>query len=96
MNEGRKILQEVVLPYNSGKLVLYDWISYEGFRSPQNLELHESSGNIIWAAKPPDDSADCFVRVRLDGDTIVANSFSAWMVTLDKQTGKILTKVFTK
>jgi len=55
---------------------------------------------VAWAAFPPrgDDSEgqDSWTFVRLDGHQLIANSWSAYEVHLDLDTGKEITRQFTK
>jgi hypothetical protein len=60
------------------------------------IELCQRDGTVRWRVLPPDGGDDAWTQVRLDGDTVVANSWSCWRVRLALTTGKELGRVFTK
>ena len=56
-----------------------------------------SQGEIIWTARMPErTNPDFFVDVRLDDNVLAANTWSCFLVTLDADNGKLLSKTFTK
>jgi|GEM_PF-6796463 len=76
-------------------IVLFD--SYEigkrGYCS--NLQRVDGNGTVLWTAQLPS-STDVFSDVDFRDDSLVAWSWDGYRVTLDTETGSILTKIFTK
>jgi hypothetical protein len=60
------------------------------------IELCQRDGTVRWRVLPPDGGEDAWTQVRVDGDMVVANSWSCWQVRLALTTGKELGRVFTK
>jgi hypothetical protein len=56
----------------------------------------EPDGSVTWRAPPPEGGQDAWVRVRLQDEAVVANSWSCWLVRLDVTTGAIIERTFTK
>jgi hypothetical protein len=80
----------------SGKLLLVDPPPRKQARI-ENPVCVDSGGAVVWTAQLPENTyPGCFVAVSVHGKTIKANTWSCYLVTLDKQTGKILTSEFTK
>jgi len=78
-------------------IILLDRSQESRPRSFQNLIMIDCQGNVIWRAELPDTSGpDAYVTASLQGQTLVANSWSCFRVTIDLQTGKILSQKFTK
>jgi hypothetical protein len=84
------------MPDGSGNLLPVD-------RSPRKqarigkLVCVESGGAVVWTARLPENIYPArFVAVSVNGETTRANSWSCHSVTLDKQTGKIVTSEFTR
>jgi hypothetical protein len=96
MDDERMPHQVMDLPDGSGQLVVHDWTSTKATRFP-NLVRVDKTGAVVWTAELPQQPIpDCFTHVSTDGETISANTFSGYLVTLDPKTGKILTSQFTK
>jgi hypothetical protein len=80
------------LRLKSGDVIeLLDW----QMRQPSNLRRRSPSGTDVWIAETPD-IADYFVEVHLDGDRLLATSFSGYRLVIDTQTGRTLSKEFVK
>ena len=60
------------------------------------LVVERTDGSQGWTAHPPEGDEDAWVAVRLDGDTVLANSFTGWLVRLDARSGRELERNFTK
>ena len=90
------MLKIVNLPDKTGRLVLRDWSGQsEPYR--HNLTLIDSDGEVVWVAELPKLAPpDFFVDVRVDGENIQANTWSCYLVTIERSTGRILDKIFTK
>ena len=53
-------------------------------------------GALGWEALPPDGERDAWVSVVVEGDVVVANSWSGWQVRLSLGNGYELSRRFTK
>ncbi len=62
-----------------------------------NLRFLGPKGEQLWQAELGDSHAGHYVAFEIDGDgRIFAWSFDGYMVQLDRETGKILSSLFTK
>ena len=61
-----------------------------------SITQREPSGAAAWRALPPEGDRDAWVRVTVDGDVVVANSWSGWQVRLSLQDGTEMSRCFTK
>lgn len=56
-----------------------------------------SDGSAAWMAPPPrDDMDDGWTAVRVDGQQVIANSWSCFEVRLDLNSGREISRTFTK
>jgi hypothetical protein len=63
----------------------------------RNLVRLTPQNRIVWRAEVPDPgSNDTYVAVRWSGRSLAANSWSAYLVKLDPDTGRLLSATFTK
>lgn len=53
-------------------------------------------GEVAWQCLPPDGERDAWVSVTLDGDDVVANSWSGWHIRLSLADGTEMDRRFTK
>jgi hypothetical protein len=60
-----------------------------------NLMRARPDGSIVWAANPPE-AQDAWVDVAFNKDTLLANSWSCWQVSLSLATGAEIHREFTK
>jgi hypothetical protein len=58
--------------------------------------MTDSDGSEVWRVMPPQGSHDRWSEVHVDGEHIVAFSWSCYRVTLDAATGGELGRTFTK
>jgi hypothetical protein len=92
----RKIHTSLNLPNGGDRVVVFAWETISG-QKRENLVCLDVDGHIKWTAKlPTNDPTDCFVAVRMDGDLVLANSFSCYAVWLDAATGRTIRAQFTK
>ena len=49
-----------------------------------------------WSAYPPDDDNDAWVAVRIDDSTVLATSYSGWLIRIDAESGHETERHFTK
>ena len=83
----------LAIPGSSDRLVLlaYD----DGPARFANLSRRRKDDSEAWNAEPPE-KQDAWVDVETDGDVVVASSWSCWRVTLAADSGRELSRVFTK
>lgn len=62
----------------------------------QNVLKCDVNGNVLWRAELPEGPEDVYVEIEWKENQLVAYSFSCYQVVLDIETGKILSKVWTK
>ena len=62
----------------------------------QNVLRCSSNGSIVWVAELPEKSGDVYTNLEWHKQKLRAFSWSCFSVTLDVETGKILSSVFTK
>lgn len=62
----------------------------------RNILRCHPDGEIVWQAELATNSNDVYTHVDWNGKSLTANSWSCFYVTLDINTGKILSSEFTK
>jgi hypothetical protein len=63
----------------------------------ENLVCVDHEGGLFWTAQLPRDTLpDAFLSVRMEGEVIIANTWSSFAVTIDPTTGRTLGCAFTK
>ncbi len=83
----------LVLPGSDDRLFLVP-TDAEGYCKVMVAE--RADGSEVWSAYPPEGDQDAWVSVRIDGDTVLANSYSCWLVRLDPASGREMERHFTK
>jgi len=69
----------------------------DGYGYTASITRRRSDGSAAWTALPPrGEQQDAWTTVRVDGQQMVADSWSAFEVRLDLDTGKEITRQFTK
>lgn len=81
---------EEIIPFKTGYLIREDYYKFEG---KSNLYFIEND-KIIWFAELPKED-DVYTEFRLDVESIIAWTWSGFMVKLNT-TGKIISSEFTK
>ena len=66
------------------------------FRQFQNLESFTPAGDKVWTAEPPNTGSTATYVGFNSIDPLIAVSFSCWACKIDMNTGKIVSKEFTK
>ena len=82
----------ITLPNDGGQLELPG--TEDGFIS--TIICARPDGSIAWQALPPAGGRDVWVSVALEGDSVVANSWSCFRVVYDVTTGSETARHFTK
>jgi hypothetical protein len=67
-----------------------------GYKTVGNLARVTSAGEVVWWAELTDTGGDTYVAVETGEGKIVANSWDCYRCEIDLQTGRILSKTFTK
>jgi hypothetical protein len=75
-------------------LVLLDYMN--GPNLFANLFRITAGGDEVWRAVPPNTGPDAWTQARIEGDEVVAFSWSCFEVRLDLATGYEISRVFTK
>lgn len=90
------IFNRVNLADEAGSFVLYDWMA-DDVQDGRNLMRVDRDGNVLWKASPVDTGGrDCFVHLEWDGQTLLANTFSCYRVSIDPDNGDVTILHFTK
>jgi len=82
------------VPGSEDTVVLVDYMG--GPTVFANLFRVTPDGAEIWRAQPPDTGPDAWTSARIEGDEVIAFSWSCFAVRLDLATGSELSRVFTK
>ena len=68
----------------------------DGPKVNANLARVSPGGAGVWRAEPPDAEPDAWTSARIEGDEVVACSWSCYEVRLELATGRELSRVFAK
>jgi len=91
-----QIIDRVELPDEAGSIVLCDWMS-DDMKDGRNLVKVDREGGVLWRAAPPTTGMqDCFTRIRWDGQTLTANTWSGYRVNVGLQNGSVTALKFVK
>ncbi len=83
------------VPGTSDELVLIDYMA--GPQVFANLFRRKTDGAEVWRAAPPvGANPDAWVDARIEGDHVVAQTWSGWTVVLDLASGMEQDRAFTK
>jgi hypothetical protein len=97
--EGRPVRQAASLSETPDAIVLLEPPLIEDSRQPfPNLLRVGPDGQVVWRAELPEpgDWTDEYVEFGHRDGKLTANSWSCFHVVLDPETGRILSKKFTK
>lgn len=97
--DGRPVLQAIALTGTDDVIVRVDPPEIDDSLKPySNLFRVDSAGRVVWSADLPlpEDWTDFYVEVEIAEGELKAGSWSCYAMTLDSETGRILSKVFTK
>ncbi|WP_256749310.1 hypothetical protein [Mesorhizobium sp. Mes31] len=89
-----QVIDRVDLADEAGSIMLYDYMAKD-MKDGRNLMRVDADGNILWKALPPT-TQDCFTGMNWDGETLTANTWSCYRVTVDLQNGDVTVLFFTK
>jgi hypothetical protein len=92
--KGAPVKCALVVNHGDNCIILLDPDSSEKPRF-ENLFCLARDGDIVWTASLPE-TRDTFVELRFRGEQVVANSWSAFLLTIDPSTGSVLNCEFTK
>ena len=73
------------VPGSDDTVVLLDYM--DGPNVFENLLRVTAEGDVVWRPRPPDTGPDAWVQARIDGDEVVAYSWSGFVVRFDLATG---------
>jgi hypothetical protein len=61
-----------------------------------NLFRLRPDGSEVWRLAAPEGVGDSWTAVRIEGDAVVANSWSCYLVSIDLTSGEERRRIFTK
>lgn len=92
---GTTVLDIAVLAPENDAILLLDYMEM-GSGPSRNLIKLDSDGKVSWTAElPTGEPSDCYVSFHLDGD-VFAHSWSCYRVRIDRRSGLITERTFTK
>lgn len=69
----------------------------DGLGHAVRIARRRNDGSVRWTAVPPEgEPQDAWTAVRLEGPRVIANSWSCYLVQLDLETGREISRMFTK
>jgi hypothetical protein len=100
IDENRHELQYPIdhaIEYEDSVVILFDPDSAdEGDGRFHNLVAFDRSGQVLWTAElPTKDAGDCYYKI-ISSDPLIAYSFRSYDCLIDRRTGRILERTFTK
>jgi hypothetical protein len=91
------VIKELVVPGSTDTIVLaYPDPAGSLLEPSRNIIRRDEQGKILWDVEPLPEAEDCFVKVWWEGEFLLANSWSGYLVTIDPETGIWLDSVFVK
>jgi hypothetical protein len=93
--EATEVDVSKTLPCSDGHIVLLDYYQASQSKVWANLRRINSSGQVVWAASPPN-SSDIFTNVEYRDGRLVAWTWGGFMISIDQETGKPIEALFTK
>jgi outer membrane protein assembly factor BamB len=95
MRHHAEVTEKILnVPGSADSVVLLDYMG--GSNDFANLFRIREDGTEVWRAKPPGSGPNAWTSAHLEGDEVVAHSWSGFTVRLDLATGEELGRVFTK
>lgn len=89
------MLKTMPIPDNDDTLDLAPTDDGPGYAA--SITGRGSDGAVRWTAIPPKvEPEDAWTVVRLEGQRVIANSWSGYLVQLDLETGDEIARTFTK
>lgn len=96
---GSRVLSVAALPGTDDCVAVVDWTDWppgvEAWHPFANLVRASPTGDVVWAADPPEDDLKGWTSVAIHEGTVVANAWSHRCV-VDPDTGRILDTEYTK
>jgi hypothetical protein len=92
---GRKVQVALPLPGGARCVVLLADDTRESERAFKNLFCIERDGTIVWTAKLYQ-PIDAFMDAELSPEGLIAGTWSCFRVTMNPETGQVISEVFTK
>ena len=78
-------------------LKLFDWMEYPKGKPARNVEAFNKRGESIWVIEDiGGGDADCYTHISSSNGEIHAFNFMCYDCIIDEETGKVLSKTFTK
>lgn len=96
---GSRVLDVAALPGSDDCVAVLDWMDrppgVEAWHPFANLVRASPTGEVVWAADPPNDDLKSWTSVSIHDGTVVANAWSHRCL-VDPDTGRIVGTEFTK
>lgn len=96
---GSRVLSVAALPGTDDCVAVVDWTDrppgVEAWHPFANLVRASPTGDVVWAADPPEDDLKSWTSVAIHEGTVVANAWSHRCV-VDRDTGRVLGTEYTK
>ena len=86
--------EAISVPGSDDCIVLADRMATTDRRG--NLMRLRPDGSEVWRLDAPSGVGDLWTEVRLEGDEVIANSWSGYLVRIDLATGQERERTFTK
>jgi hypothetical protein len=80
------------VPGSDDEVVLLDYLNDPGVHD--NLFRVRPTQEVVWRVTPPGDDPDGWTEARIEGDMVIARSWSDYVVRFDVETGKELSREF--
>lgn len=94
-DETDDMATELPIPDSTDVLVLHQ--SGSPSDHVASISRRAADGEVVWTVEPPVRSTgDAWVAVRIEGTSVLANTYSCYLVALDLVTGEELSRKFTK
>ena len=90
--EGREIDRAWDVPGSHDRILLLKPL---GRGHDENLIRVSDAGSLVWRAQLPETN-DSWVACRFEDGVLFANSWSCYLVRLDANSGRLISKTFTK
>ena len=68
----------------------------EGPKVVQNLIRVSPDGKVVWRAELPGSEPDSYTEIQLQGNGVVANTWTGYRRLINIESGKIISEVFVK
>ena len=87
----------VIVRHNELTLKLFNWMDFPRGEPARNVQAFDQNDNLIWTIEDlGGGDSDCYTQMESKDGKIHAYNFMGYDCVIDEETGKVLSKVFTK